>query len=242
LFGCITGVAIEPLHEGIFSDHHTLIVDFDTGKLLGHAIHIAKPKTRLLTSTRKKPIHQYRTALDSKLQVQNVYTRVTKLLAKYSTTKPPTQWMEDQTETLDRYITDCMLSAEATIHRHSLDDFSPKKVKMAAVEKFWKLVLHAHRNRSPTPMQLMVNIMEKFTDTDFSGMDDKLTIIEKLQESKENYKEAIAHGKELHHEFLLERADIACQNGNLSMEAAIKQLAQIEATIQTYASIKRVMH
>jgi hypothetical protein len=113
---------------------------------------------------------------------------------------------------------------------------------MAAVEKFWKLVLHAHRNRSPTPMQPMLNIMEKFTDTDFSGMDDKPTIIEKLRESKENYKEAIAHSKELRHEFLLERADIAHQNGNLSMEAAIKQLAQIEATIQTYASIKRVMH
>jgi hypothetical protein len=112
LFGCITGVAIEPLHDGIFSDHHTLIVNFDTGQLLGHATHIAKPKTRLLTSTQKTPIHQYRTALDNKLRAQNVYTRVTKLLAKYSTTKPPTQWMEDQTETLDQYITDCMLSAE----------------------------------------------------------------------------------------------------------------------------------
>jgi hypothetical protein len=56
LFGCITRVAIEPLHDGIFSDHRALIVDFDTGKLLGHAIPIAKPKTRLLTSTQKKPI------------------------------------------------------------------------------------------------------------------------------------------------------------------------------------------
>jgi hypothetical protein len=30
LFGCITGVAIKPLHNGIFSDHRALIVDFDT--------------------------------------------------------------------------------------------------------------------------------------------------------------------------------------------------------------------
>jgi hypothetical protein len=113
---------------------------------------------------------------------------------------------------------------------------------MAAIKKFWKLVLHAHRNRSPTPTQPMLNSMEKFTDTNFSGMGDKPTIIEKIQESKEKYKEAIAHSKELHHEFLLERANIAHQNGNLTMEAAIKKLAQIEATIQTYASIKRVMH
>jgi hypothetical protein len=42
--------------------------------------------------------------------------------------------------------------------------------------------------------------------------------------------------------FLLERANIAHQNRNLIMEAAIKQLAHIEATIHTYASIKRIMH
>jgi hypothetical protein len=150
--------------------------------------------------------------------------------------------MEDQTEILDQYITNCMLSAEATIHCHSLDDFSPKKVEMATLEKFWKLSLHAHRTKSTTPTQPMINIMERFLMTDFSGFDNKTTIIEKLRESKERYKEAIAHGKELLHEFLLEKAEIAHQNGNLTMEAAIKQLAHIEATIQTYASIKRVMH
>jgi hypothetical protein len=73
-------------------------------------------------------------------------------------------------------------------------------------------------------------------------MNNKATIIEKIQESKEKYKEAIAHGKELHHEFLLERAHIAHQNRNLAMEAAIKQLPHIKATIHTYTSIKSVMH
>jgi hypothetical protein len=53
LFGCVTRVAIEPLHNRILSDHHALIVEFDTGQLPGHATHIAKPKTRLLTSSRK---------------------------------------------------------------------------------------------------------------------------------------------------------------------------------------------
>jgi hypothetical protein len=33
-----------------FSDHCTLIVDFNTNTLLSQAINIAKPKTRLLTS------------------------------------------------------------------------------------------------------------------------------------------------------------------------------------------------
>jgi hypothetical protein len=66
-------------------------------------------------------------------------------------------------------------------------------VEMATIEKFWKLSLHAYRNKSTTPMQPMINIMEKFPTTDFSGMNDKPTIIEKLRESKEKYKEAIAH-------------------------------------------------
>jgi hypothetical protein len=42
--------------------------------------------------------------------------------------------MEDQTEILDKYILDCMLAAEATIHSHSLDDFSQTK----AHQQQWK--------------------------------------------------------------------------------------------------------
>jgi hypothetical protein len=42
--------------------------------------------------------------------------------------------------------------------------------------------------------------------------------------------------------FLLERAEIAELNNNQTQEPAIKQLAHIEASLQTYASIKRVMH
>jgi hypothetical protein len=33
LFGSVKGVAIEPLHDGIFLDHQALIVDFDTPQL-----------------------------------------------------------------------------------------------------------------------------------------------------------------------------------------------------------------
>jgi hypothetical protein len=54
LFGCITGVAIEPLHDRIFSDHRSLIVDFNTAHLLGQAIHIAKPKTTTTNINTKK--------------------------------------------------------------------------------------------------------------------------------------------------------------------------------------------
>jgi hypothetical protein len=71
-------------------------------------------------------------------------------LAKYQSTTATTTWLEEQAETLDKYITDCMLNAEATIHKHNLEDFSPHKVnledfsphkvKMAMMEKFWKQV------------------------------------------------------------------------------------------------------
>jgi hypothetical protein len=39
-----------------------------------------------------------------------------------------TAWVDTQAKTLDEYITNCMLAAEATIHRHNLEDFSPKKL------------------------------------------------------------------------------------------------------------------
>jgi hypothetical protein len=63
LFGCVTGVAIEPLHNGIFSDHQALIVDFDMEQLLGQTLNIAKPKTRLLMSTQKRSMPHYRVEL-----------------------------------------------------------------------------------------------------------------------------------------------------------------------------------
>jgi hypothetical protein len=159
LFGSVTGVAIEPLHDGIFSDHWALVVDFDTAQLIGQAIHIAKPKTRLLVSTRKKSMHQYRTELDCRLQAQNIYTRANKLLAKYKSKRAATAWMEEQAEILDKYITDCMLNAEATIHEHNLDDFSPHKVETAMMEKFWKLALQANRSNHVPPTQPMEKII-----------------------------------------------------------------------------------
>jgi hypothetical protein len=93
--------------------------------------------------------------------------------------------MEDQMEILDKYITNCMLKAEVAIHSHSLDDFSPKK---ATTEKFWRLALHANKNRLTTPTKPMTTIMNKYPMNDYSGMKDKTTIIKNLQESKEQYR------------------------------------------------------
>jgi hypothetical protein len=153
-----------------------------------------------------------------------------------------TTWMEEQAETLDKYITDCMLNAEATIHKHSLEDFSPHKVEMAMMEKFWKLALQANQSSSTPPTQLMKKIINQYPNMDTIGMEDKPTIIQQLCDNKEKYREAIAKGKQIQHELLLERAEIAHENGNQTIEAAIKQLLHIEASIQTYASIKQVMN
>jgi hypothetical protein len=239
LFGSVKGVAIQPLHDGIFSDHQALIVDFDTPQLLGQAIHIAKPKTRLLVSTWKKAMHQYRIELDTRLQAQNTYSCANKLLAKYQTTAATTPWMDKQAKLMDKYITNCMLKV---IHKHNLEDFSPHKVEMALTENFWKLALQANQHNSILPTQPMKNIINQYPNMDTTGMDDKNTIIQQLHHSKEKYKEAIARGKEIRHDFLLERAQIAHENSSLTIETAIKQLVHIEASIQTYALIKRVMN
>jgi hypothetical protein len=242
LFGSITGVAIKPLHNGIFSDHQALIVDFDTLQLLRQAIHIAKPKTRLLVSTQKNAMHQYWVELDHRLQAQNIYICTNKLLVKYQSTTATTTWMEEQAETLDKYITNCMLNAEATICRHNLDDFSRHKVEMAMMEKFWKLALQANQSNFTLPTQPIKKIINQYPNMDTTGMEDIPIIIQRLCNSKEKYREAIAKGKQIQHDFLLERAEITHENSNQTIEAAIKQLAHIEASIQTYASIKRVMN
>jgi hypothetical protein len=123
----VTGAAIEPLHDRIFSDHMVLIVNLNTAQLLGQTLNVAKPKTRLLTLARKKAMRQYCIELDHRLQAQNIYERVGKLHARYKTKTAYTQKMEDQAEILDDYITNCMLTAESTIHSHNLDDFQSGK-------------------------------------------------------------------------------------------------------------------
>jgi hypothetical protein len=105
--------------------------------------------------------------------------------------------MEDQAENLDDYITNCMLIAESTIHSHNLDDFSPKKFKAASVKKFWKLAFQANVNSSLTPTPLMASIISKNPNMDTTGHQDIPSILEKLRDSKETYKDAIAKGKEL---------------------------------------------
>lgn len=87
----------------------------------------------------------------------------------------------------------------------------------------------------------MLKIMEKYEDTDFGDCAEYDIIIENLAKSKESLKEAIAKGKELRQAFLAEKAEVAHLNGNLSAEAAIKQIAHIEAIISVFNSLKRVM-
>jgi hypothetical protein len=88
----------------------------------------------------------------------------------------------------------------------------------------------------------MEQIMSRYPTMDTAGINNTPTIIYNLRQSKETYRDAIAKGKELRHAFLLERAEIAALNNNQTQETAIKQLAHIEASIQTYASTKQVMH
>jgi hypothetical protein len=180
LIGCVTGVAVKPLHDRIFSDHQALIVDFNTEQLLGQPLNISKPKTRLLVSTRKRAMHQYRFELHHRLQAQNIYQQANKLRAQYKTTTTPSQWMDDQTGILDKYITTCMLIAEATIHSHNMDDFSTKKVEAADMEKFWKLALQANRSNASTPTPPMESIMSRHPTMDTEGLDDTPTIIHNL--------------------------------------------------------------
>jgi hypothetical protein len=186
-------------------------------------------------------MQQYCIKLDLRLTAQNTYQRATKLLAVYKEQKEHALRMENQAEILDNYITMCMLTAEATIHCHNFKDFSPKKVELANMEKFWKLALQADKDNRAAPTTPMAKIITNYPNMETSRMHDRPVILEQLCSCKENYRQAIAKGKELQHKFLLERAETAASNNNQTLETAIKQLAHIEVSIQTYTSIKCIM-
>jgi hypothetical protein len=72
-------------------------------------------------------------------------------------------------------------------------------------------------------------------------MDTKENIAEQLKLCRENHKHAIENSKELRQAFLIEQAAIATLNRNITSEAAILQLKNIEDSITTCESLRRVM-
>jgi hypothetical protein len=129
-------------------------------------------------------MQQYHIELDYRLTAQTIYQRATKLLAVYKKEKEHMLWMENQVETLDDYITTCMLAAEVTIHPHNFKDFSPKKVKAANMAKVWKLALQGNKDNKPAPMTPMEPIITNYPNMDTSGMHDKLAIFEELMHAE----------------------------------------------------------
>jgi hypothetical protein len=59
--------------------------------------------------------------------------------------------MHQDAETIDQYITKCMLKCKRLSNTVQGEDFSPKKREAADIAKFWALALSAikHVNRHP---------------------------------------------------------------------------------------------
>jgi hypothetical protein len=73
LFSCIENVSIEPMNSGMASDHRALVVDFDTGKLLGQTMNIAK-KNRVLRSHSRQSSRHYRNELQHVDRTEHICT------------------------------------------------------------------------------------------------------------------------------------------------------------------------
>lgn len=242
LLSCIVNVAIEPSNDGIASDQRGLIVDFNTEQLLGHTANISKHKTRVLKSFQRKSSIKYRQRLYDLLLQQNIFGRVTTIIRSICGTQTVTAKAERKAEAIDQYITDCMIKAESEIKVYNDDDFSPEKVKRSELEKLWKMASRAIRTGEPIPTPPMSKIMTKYPHEDYTELNDQQGIRIRLKECRETRKQAVENGKELRQKFLTERAIIASLNGNVTAEAAILQLKQIEASIAVYTSICRVMN
>jgi hypothetical protein len=241
LFSCISNVSIEAMNEGSASDHRGLIVDFDTEKLLGQTSNIAKHKTRVLKSISRKVSSQYRRNLHDMLNQQNIFNRVDSIIYIHEKHGVISKRGHQQAEAIDLYITTCMVKSENSIKVYDTEDFSPLKVKRVDMEKFWKMAEQAERKHETTPTPAMSNIMTKYPEELFASMDDIAVVKDQLKECREEHKKAINNAKEIQQKFLAERAEIARLNGNITAEAAIIQLKNIEALIEVYASIRRVM-
>jgi hypothetical protein len=232
---------IKAMNEGSASDHRGLIVDFDTEKLLGQTSNIAKHKTRVLKSISRKVSSQYRRNLNDMLNQQNIFKRVDSIIYIHEKHGVISKRGHQQAEVIDQYITTCMVRSENLIKVYDTEDFSPLKVKRADMEKFWKMAEQAERKHETTPTPAMSNIMTKYPEELFASMDDIAVVKDQLKECREEHKKAIDNAKEIRQKFLAERAEIAHLNGNITAEAAITQLKNIEAVIEVYASIRRVM-
>jgi Reverse transcriptase (RNA-dependent DNA polymerase) len=84
-------------------------------------------------------------------------------------------------------------------------------------------------------------IIEKYPKIDFSDHDDEDVIKERIKACIETSRQTRQNAHELRQQFLEEWADIAKQNGNLSLEAAIRQIQNIEATKRNFTVIGRIM-
>jgi hypothetical protein len=242
LFSCIENVSIEAMNSGIPSDHRALIVDFNTDKLLGKTMNIAKNKTRKLKSHSRKASSQYRNELYQMLTEQNIFSRVNNVVRIYENSKIISKCMDWKAEQLDKYITSCMVKAEEMIKSYNTEDFSPEKAKRADIEKFWKLAEQAYRKNENTPTPPMETIVQRYPNETFENMEVKEAIYDQLKLCREHHKKAIENSKELRRSFLIERAEIAHLNGDTTAEAAIIQLKNIEDVIITYNSLRRVMN
>jgi hypothetical protein len=148
--------------------------------------------------------------------------------------------MEDQVEILDSYITTCMIIVESTIHSHNLEDYSPKNVEAARTDFFLEV---------GPPSQ-----SEQHTNTNTTNGKDHVKISKHGQvrlprqtfnSGKTTGKQRNLQGRNSQRKGTTTRIPTRKNRDssrNQTLEMAIKQLAHIKASIQTYLEIKRVMN
>jgi hypothetical protein len=107
--------------------------------------------------------------------------------------------------------------------------------------KFWHLPELAFHSGEEVPTPPMETIMSTYKDENYEACWDLQIIKIQLKLCKETHKTAIENAKQMRRDHLTECATIAHLNGDLSLESAIKQLINIEASIHVSLEIKRVM-
>ena len=228
---------IETLGTGIVSDHRPMFLDVQLNKYLrGNAAHLEPPKNRLIHSRDPKVVISYVQLVLEYLESHQVPQRLRK--AEHMDNTDPQ--LPPLLEQLDRDITRARLHAANKAGKAHEHHWSPilKKAKYLII--YWKLRLSALKN----PHQSYASALATYRIK--SGVTDELDhhptesqLRKSIQTSAKAYQKAKADAAQLRKEYLTTIAEAYAKANNTTVEAELKKLKHVEASIQQHKRIKQ---
>jgi hypothetical protein len=155
----ITAASILALQDGYFSDHRSLLVDFDALALFGSATStVAIPTTRRLTSTDPQAVNRYIQHMKKHISVHRIVEKVAELKTKSNNGEWDAECIVEY-ETMDALLQEGRAAAETKCRSREKRNYpwSPELEKAGSAALYWKLrvwELSSHQTNEETIQRL----------------------------------------------------------------------------------------